>query len=209
MSPIPCGFWDYIKKEALHSGWYVERGLAESYSLMEANLSQISRPKCLLLYKCKGVGEKCLERLARFKYYHKGGKYFWNLDNSNHTCSNAVHTPYHSPSPKSKDNSRLICNFGDMESSHFGTVQHGSSKVDLMLLKMYITGSSKLNSKVFAVQHQRIPFEYNYSAFENWCQTEKDDKATSQKACNWSTLQLRKDMRTHVREGHTLSHVHL
>lgn len=57
MLPIPCGFYKKRRKAEL----YVERALTESYSSMETNLSQISRPKCFLLYKCKGVGEKCLE----------------------------------------------------------------------------------------------------------------------------------------------------
>lgn len=93
-----------IYKKRSKTEVHVERALTESYSPMETNLSQISKLKCLLLCKCKGVGEQCLEWLVRYKYYPIERKYFWNLNISNHTHSNAAHTAYHSPSAKLKDN---------------------------------------------------------------------------------------------------------
>ena len=116
---------------------------------------------------------------------------FWNLNNFSHTCSTAVHTAYHSPPPKPEDNSKLICNSRHIRFSHFGTVHHGSSKVELTI-------SYKLNLQVSALQRQRITSECNYSASENWLQTKNYDKTTSQRASMWSPLLLRKDMRTCV-----------
>lgn len=148
----------------------------------------------------------------RLSIIKKKENIFLNLNNFSHTCSNAVHAAYHTPSPKPQDNSKLICNSRNFKSSHFGTVHHGSFKVELILLKTYITVSYKLKSKVFDLQHQRITFKCDYSASENWLQTKKDDRTTSQKASTWSTLLLRKDMRRCVREamrGHTLSYVHM
>lgn len=59
--------------------WYVERAFNEPCSALETISSQFSRPKCLLLYKRKGVGEKHLEWLAQIKYYQEERKYFFEL----------------------------------------------------------------------------------------------------------------------------------
>lgn len=80
------------------------------------------------------------------------------------------------------------------------------SKVELILLNMYITGSSKLHSKVSGVQQQRITFECNYSASGNWFQLKRMTRLPARMPA-LGTLLLRKDMRTYVREGHALSHL--
>lgn len=63
-------FWDYVKR-TLHSERRVERAHNETYTALETISFQFSRPKCLLLYKRKRVGEKHLKWLAQIKYYHE------------------------------------------------------------------------------------------------------------------------------------------
>lgn len=94
-SILPMGFWDYIKW-TLHSGWCVERAHNETYTALETNSFQFSRPKCLLLYS-KRVGEKHLEWLAQIKYYHEEIKYFlelkWYMFKGSSHCLTPPHLP--------------------------------------------------------------------------------------------------------------------